>query len=58
MVAEPTDFEPGLLMDVERISDRLLVLNKGRVALEGSTDDLVGDHQTLEEAFAAWGIAE
>jgi len=46
-----------LLLDVERISDRLLVLNEGRVVREGRADELVGEGQTLEEALLAWGAA-
>lgn len=46
-----------LLQDVERISDRLLVLDKGEVVTEGLTDELVGDGRTLEEALMAWGAA-
>jgi ABC-2 type transport system ATP-binding protein len=46
-----------LLLDVERISDRLLVLNEGRVVKEGRTDDLVGEERTLEEALTSWGAA-
>jgi ABC-2 type transport system ATP-binding protein len=46
-----------LLADVERIADRLLVLDHGKVVQEGSTDDLVGDDRTLEEALIEWGAA-
>ncbi len=46
-----------LLLDVERIADRLLVLQKGSVVCQGLTDDLVGEEQTLEEALLAWGAA-
>ena len=46
-----------MLTDVERIADRLLVLNEGRVVREGSTDDLVGEERTLEEALITWGAA-
>ena len=46
-----------LLADVERIADRLLVLERGRVVREGGTDDLVGDERTLEEALVQWGAA-
>jgi ABC-2 type transport system ATP-binding protein len=46
-----------MLADVERISDRLLVLNEGSVVKEGSTDELVGEGRTLEEALVAWGAA-
>jgi len=40
---------------VERIADRLLVLDHGQVVQEGPTDALVGDDRTLEEALEAWG---
>ncbi len=46
-----------MLRDVERIADRLLVLNEGRVVKEGSTERLVGDQRTLEEALVEWGAA-
>jgi ABC-2 type transport system ATP-binding protein len=46
-----------MLSDVERIADRLLVLNEGGVVKEGPTDDLVGEERTLEEALVAWGAA-
>jgi ABC-2 type transport system ATP-binding protein len=46
-----------MLVDVERIADRLLVLNEGRVVREGPTDRLVGEGRTLEEALLAWGAA-
>jgi len=45
------------LLDVQRIADRLLVLNRGAVVHEGPTDALVGDERTLEEAMDAWGVA-
>jgi ABC-2 type transport system ATP-binding protein len=46
-----------MLADVERIADRLLVLDEGRVVKEGSTNHLVGEHRTLEEALLEWGAA-
>jgi ABC-type multidrug transport system ATPase subunit len=46
-----------LLLDVERIADRLLVLNHGQVVKEGPTDHLVGRERTLEEALISWGAA-
>lgn len=46
-----------LLLDVQRIADRLLVLNEGAVVRDGRTDELVGDERTLEEALTAWGAA-
>jgi ABC-2 type transport system ATP-binding protein len=48
-------FSSHLLHDVERISDRLLVLDRGNVIRDGRTDSLVGDGRTLEEALEAWG---
>jgi ABC-2 type transport system ATP-binding protein len=48
-------FSSHLLHDVERISDRLLVLDGGNVIRDGPTDSLVGDGRTLEEALETWG---
>jgi ABC-2 type transport system ATP-binding protein len=45
------------LQDVERIADRLLVLDAGQVIQQGPTADLVGDDRTLEEAMVSWGAA-
>jgi ABC-2 type transport system ATP-binding protein len=45
------------LLDVQRISDRLFVLNEGKVVREGRTDALVGEERTLEEAMELWGVA-
>ena len=46
-----------LLGDVERISDRLLVLSAGQVVREGKADELVREGQTLEDAMFEWGAA-
>ena len=46
-----------MLQDVERVADRLLVINEGRVVEDGPTHELVGDRRTLEEALLAWGAA-
>ena len=46
-----------MLQDVERIADRLLVLNEGDVVKEGSTSALIGEKRTLEEALMEWGAA-
>jgi ABC-2 type transport system ATP-binding protein len=45
------------LQDVERIADRLLVLDGGDVVQQGPTEELVGDDRTLEEAMMSWGAA-
>ncbi len=46
-----------LLHDVERVTDRLLVLRSGSVLRDGDTAALVGEGRTLEEAFVEWGAA-
>jgi ABC-2 type transport system ATP-binding protein len=45
------------LGDIERICDRLLVLNDGQVLREGTAEELIHDGQTLEDAMFAWGAA-
>jgi len=45
------------LGDIERICDRLLVLNDGQVLREGTATELIHDGQTLEEAMVTWGAA-
>jgi ABC-2 type transport system ATP-binding protein len=45
------------LVDLQRIADELLVLDKGQVVQQGPTDELVGDARSLEEALIAWGAA-
>ncbi len=46
-----------MLADVERVADRLLVLDQGKVIREGRTDSLVGEGRSLEEALLDWGAA-
>jgi ABC-2 type transport system ATP-binding protein len=46
-----------MLSDLERIADRLLVIEAGRVVREGGTNQLIGDGRTLEEALLEWGAA-
>ncbi len=46
-----------MLGDVERVADRLLVLDNGNVVKEGRTDSLVGTGRSLEEALLEWGAA-
>jgi ABC-2 type transport system ATP-binding protein len=45
------------LADLERIADRLVILNTGRVLREGPTLELVGDGATLEERVVEWEVA-
>lgn len=46
-----------MLLDVQRVSDRLVVLQAGKILRDGPTDQLVGEGRTLEEAIVAWGAA-
>ena len=46
-----------MLADVERIADRLLVINQGRIVKDGPMAELVGEGRTLEEALLDWGAA-
>lgn len=45
-----------MLGDVERLADRLMVLDRGRVVRDDATESLLGEEQTLEEAMVAWGL--
>jgi ABC-2 type transport system ATP-binding protein len=42
------------LSDLERICDRLTVLEGGKIRSEGPTADIVGDGRTLEEVALSW----
>jgi len=42
------------LTDLERITDRLLVVHRGKILHAGATDELVPEGQTLEEAMVGW----
>ncbi len=42
------------LADLERITDRLLVMRGGQVLEQGSTAELIPEGQTLEEAMVQW----
>ena len=45
------------LGDIERICDRLLVLNDGQVLRDGTAEELIADGQSLEDAMFGWGAA-
>ncbi len=40
-----------VLSEVERVCDEVIILNEGRVVGSGPTRDMVGDGETLEDAF-------
>ena len=46
-----------MLTDIERISDRLLVIDNGKIVHEGPTPTLIGEDRTLEEALISWRAA-
>ena len=45
------------LGDIERICDRLLVLNDGQVLRDGTAEETIEDGQSLEDAMFGWGAA-
>ena len=45
------------IADLERIADRLIVIDQGRVIEQGQMEELVAPGQTLEEALLEWGAA-
>ncbi len=50
-------FSSHSLGDVERVADRLLVVDRGRVVQEGPTDTVLEGAGSLEEALVAWGLS-
>ena len=40
-----------VLSEVERVCDKVAILNEGHVVASGSLPELVGDSETLEDAF-------
>lgn len=40
-----------LLAEVEGVADHVVVLVKGRLVAEGSTEAVIGDHHSLEDAY-------
>ncbi len=45
-------FSSHLLPDAEKLCDRLVVMRQGTICYEGQTQNLLGSHATLEEAYA------
>jgi len=40
-----------ILSEVERVCDRIAIMNEGRIAASGTVDELVGPGENLEDAF-------
>lgn len=40
-----------VLSEVERVCDRVIILHEGKVVASGSTAEIVGDEESLEDAF-------
>jgi len=43
-----------ILSEVERTCDRIAILHEGRVRAEGSVSEVVGEDESLEDAFVRW----
>ncbi len=50
-LARRSGVSPTMLSEVERICDRVVIVNEGRVAAEGAIDELTRPGETLEDAF-------
>jgi len=46
-------FSTHVLHDAERLCDRVTIIHQGRVVVSGSTTEVRGTHQDLEDAFLA-----
>ncbi len=44
-------FSSHILSDIERVCDRIGILNKGRLLFCGSVDGVMADHKSMESAF-------
>lgn len=40
-----------ILQEVEAVADRVILISEGRIVFDGLPSGLVGDHQSMEEAF-------
>lgn len=44
--------------ELAEIADDVIVINKGRILIQGRLADVTGDHRTLEDAFFALTATE
>jgi ABC-2 type transport system ATP-binding protein len=42
-----------ILQEVEAVADRVILINRGRIVFDGSHREMRGEHETLDDAFAA-----
>jgi len=43
-----------ILQEVEAVADRVILIARGRVMFDGTIAGMLGDHATLDDAFAAF----
>jgi ABC-2 type transport system ATP-binding protein len=42
-----------ILQEVEAVADRVILISRGRIVFDGSPREMQGEHETLDDAFAA-----
>jgi ABC-2 type transport system ATP-binding protein len=43
-----------ILQEVEAVADRVILINRGRIAFDGTPREMLGEHETLDDAFQAF----